>query len=79
MTPKLPDPASPDPAKRRFFIIQGARLGGVLAVIAGLLLFEGRLGSLPPSHMAGGALLGAGLILIFLMPAVLIRRWKTPE
>ncbi|WP_260928645.1 hypothetical protein [Novosphingobium sp. 9] len=70
-----------DPAKGRFFALQALRLGGVALVIIGLLLAEGRLGMVTGdgARYGGYALLLLGLVAIFLLPALLIRRWKSPE
>lgn len=72
---------SSDPAKLRFFTLQALRLLGVAGVILGLLLIDGRLWP-QGATMAlglGYGLLAGGLLGVFVVPAVLIRRWKSPE
>ena len=65
-----------DPAAARFAIIQAVRLSGVGLVIVGMLALSGRL-SLP--DWIGYPLLAVGLADIFLIPQVLVRKWRTPK
>lgn len=69
------DNREPDPAKRRFFIIQALRLSGVAMVMTGMLIFTGKI-ALPAA--AGYVLAVIGLIDALIMPTVLSRKWKTP-
>ena len=69
-----------DPAKARFVVIQLARLVGVLLVLFGVMLQDGRIAALrdvPP--FIGYLLIAAGLLDVFIMPLVLSRRWRSPR
>lgn len=77
MTRPVPGPPS-DPAKARFFILQLSRLGGLVAIGLGVLLWRtDSLGA--PSPIAGKALFALGLLLFLVLPAVLRRRWRSPD
>lgn len=65
-----------DPAAARFAIIQAVRLSGVGLVIAGMIVASGRF-TLP--DWAGYALLAVGLVDIFVIPPILVRKWRTPK
>lgn len=74
------DPLSGGPApdalaKRRFMAIQLMRLMGAGLVILGILISGGKI-DLPP--LAGYVIIVAGLVDVFVMPAVLARRWRSP-
>jgi len=45
-------------------------------VVAGILITNGRIAE---PHWSGYVLIVVGLVDIFLLPAVLIRRWRTPR
>ena len=66
---------SRDPARARFAAINLARLAGVALVLVGMLAANGKIGLARPFPYV---LLGLGLFLVFLVPAWLIRRWRTP-
>ena len=65
-----------DPAAARFAVIQAVRLSGVVFVTAGILVASGRS---PLPDLAGYALLVVGLIDVFVIPPILVRKWRTPE
>lgn len=65
-----------DPALVRFFVIQAVRIAGVAGVLLGMLVVSERVAWPRP---LGLALLGAGLIGVFLIPTLLVRRWRTPR
>lgn len=65
-----------DPARARFFIIQAVRMSGVAAVVLGMLIAAQRVDA--PSALGYG-LLAAGLAGVFVIPTVLVRRWRTPR
>ena len=70
----------PDPAASRFAIIQLVRFGGVALVLLGLAIQSGRvaaLGGIPAA--VGYAFIAVGLIDVFVAPALLARRWRTPK
>lgn len=71
---------SPDPARGRFVVIQLARLLGVLTVLLGIMMQDGRIPALrdvPP--LAGYLLIVVGLADVFIMPVILARRWRSPK
>lgn len=70
------DPAKPDPAAARFWMLQLMRLGGVLLVVGALLIISGRI---PGPEVLGYGLLILGMVEFFVMPMLLARRWKTPD
>ena len=67
---------SDDPARNRFFRIQGTRLLGVACVILGMLIASQRIAW--PGWL-GYVLIINGLVDVFVLPAVLARRWRTPK
>ena len=70
---------SDDRAKRRFFAMQAARIGGIGGVVVGLLIARQRIGWLegvPP--WVGYLLVGIGLVDAFVVPPLLARRWRSP-
>lgn len=67
-----------DPAAGRFAAIQITRLLGVACVIAGMLIATGRiLPGLP--DWVGYLLIANGLVDIFVIPSILIKKWRTPK
>ena len=69
-------PEGPDPAKGRYVVMQMLRLSGVAMVLISLLAINRKI-ELP--ELAGYVLLVVGLLDVFLMPALLAKRWKTPH
>lgn len=67
---------APDPAKKRFFIIQALRWAGVAFVLAGLLIVNRKI-ALP--QIVGYLFVVNGLVDAFVLPVILARRWKTPK
>jgi hypothetical protein len=65
-----------DPARGRFFTIHAIRLAGVAGVVAGMLASNGRL---PAPVWLGYVLLAAGLVGVFVLPPILVRKWRTPR
>jgi hypothetical protein len=65
-----------DPARGRFFTIQAVRLAGVAGVVLGMLASTGRIAA--PGWLAY-ALLAAGLVGVFVLPPILVRKWRTPR
>ena len=65
-----------DPAKPRFFIIQAARWGGMVAALVGLLATYGRLAIPQP---AGIAIVAIGLLAALVLPSVLTSKWKSRD
>lgn len=63
-----------DPAKARFFALTLIRWTGVGLVLVGMLINAGKI-ALP--GIVGILLVAIGLFDAFVMPAILVRRWKT--
>lgn len=68
-------PVSDEVARNRWLVINVLRIGGVAMVIAGML---GTREVIEIPLMAAYALIGIGLIDIFLVPLLLARKWRTP-
>lgn len=67
-----------DPAIGRFAAIQLTRVLGVAFVIVGMLVANGRLFPNWPDWV-GYALIANGLIDVFVFPAMMVRKWRTPK
>lgn len=65
-----------DPARSRFIIMAAIRWSGALMAIFGLAIIERKI-DLPPE--AGYVLFVVGLVDALIVPAVLRRRWKSPQ
>lgn len=65
-----------DPAAARYWMLQLMRLGGILLVFGGALIVGGRIDG-PP--VLGYGLLAFGVFEFFVLPAMLARRWKSPD
>lgn len=68
----------PDPAIARFAVINSTRILGVGFVVFGILLITGRLFPQTPEWI-GYLLLANGLVDIFILPAMMARKWRTPK
>ncbi|MEJ2409478.1 MAG: hypothetical protein P8Y48_09080 [Novosphingobium sp.] len=67
-----------DPAAARFAAIQITRLIGVACVTLGIMIATDRL--LPDlPNWAGYILIANGLVDVFVIPPILIRKWRTPK
>ncbi|MDP3905812.1 hypothetical protein [Novosphingobium sp.] len=67
---------SQDPAMARFFIIQAVRAAGVAAAVYGMVALAGKAQIPPP---AGLVLTLIGMIVAYLGPITLAKRWKSPD
>lgn len=65
-----------DPAKGRYFTIQAVRLAGVVMVLLGILVLNGKLAW---PELLGYFLVLNGLFDALFLPTMLAKRWKTPE
>ncbi|MBT8428110.1 MAG: hypothetical protein KJO02_08795 [Erythrobacter sp.] len=65
--------AEPDPAARKFWILQATRFGAVLMVFIGALII-GKILDLPEA--VGYVLLVIGAVEFFLVPRFLMRSWQ---
>jgi hypothetical protein len=63
-----------DLARRRFFAIQAARIGGLALLLTGILSIHGGI-ALP--REVGYVLAPVGLVLFAVLPVMLARRWKS--
>ena len=71
------DPATGEAlAKRRYFTIQAVRLAGVVMVLLGLLVLNGKLAW---PQLLGYFLVLNGLFDALFLPTIMAKRWKTPE
>lgn len=73
--------SQPDPAAKRFALLQLARASGALIMLLAVLIIAGKapamLGSIPKE--AGYALAAAGLFEFYALPRMLARRWRSPK
>lgn len=67
-----------DPAAGRFAAIQITRLIGVACVALGMAIATDRMLPGVP-HWVGYVLIANGLIDVFVIPPILIRKWRTPK
>lgn len=69
---------TPDPAARRFFILQLARLGGIALVVMGIVISERTALTFVPKPL-GYVLMALGLLDTFFVPRLLARRWRSRD
>ena len=80
MSPPDSHNTQPDPARVRFVMMQLARLLGVFLVLFGILLQDGRVAPLRDVPRVVGYLpMIAGMVIVFVMPVYLARRWRSPK
>lgn len=73
----MTDPAAEEAARRRWLAISASRLVGIGLVLLGLLVDNA---VIPGPRELAYVLLGAGLLVTFVTPRVLARRWRSgPE
>jgi hypothetical protein len=68
--------AAIDVAKRRFFMLQGMRLFGMVLVVCGLLLWRTTELVSPPNPLAGKILFGIGAFIMLVVPVMVLRQWR---
>lgn len=66
----------PDPARARFFALGIIRLVGVALAFLGIAIVMKRL--IEPADIIGTLLIAIGAFEVILLPALLVRRWRTP-
>jgi hypothetical protein len=66
----------PDPAKTRFLLLGLVRLSGVIFAFLGIAIIMKRL--VEPAEIIGGVLIAMGALDVLVLPALLVRRWRTP-
>jgi hypothetical protein len=62
-------------ARKRFILLNLARLAGVALTVVSMLILGD---AIRASYALGYVLLGLGLVAIFAVPQILVRRWRTP-
>lgn len=67
-----------DPAKARFAIINLVRITGVACIVLGILIATDRILAGVPDWIAY-ILIANGLIDAFVIPVILVRKWRTPR
>ncbi|HWK41852.1 MAG TPA: hypothetical protein VNR60_07960 [Croceibacterium sp.] len=72
----MAEPADDEIARKRWAVIQAARLGGAVLILAGILI---RYQAVPGPLALGVVLIAAGMLGFFLLPTLLARRWRTPR
>ncbi|TCM19460.1 hypothetical protein EDF56_10396 [Novosphingobium sp. PhB165] len=75
MTTNETDPAR-DPARRRWATIQLVRIFGVACVVGGMMIGSGKL-NLP--LWVGYVLIANGLVDVFVIPTMLVRKWRSQD
>ena len=65
-----------DQAKKRFFLLAGIRLSGVLIAFLGIAIVMRRL--VEPADIIGTALIAVGAFQVIILPVLLLRRWRSP-
>lgn len=68
--------SAPEPAAKRFWILQLVRLSGVGLVLLGMAGFANRLGL---NEAQGIVLIVGGFVAFFGFPVLLTKHWKTRE
>lgn len=69
-----------DPARTRFFALTLLRLSGAAMAVIGLLLLAGKLSLITGGDAVIGAiLLVVGAFDLLFLPAILARRWQSPD
>jgi hypothetical protein len=63
--------------RKRYLILNAARLSGAVLLALGLAIIANRFMDLPIE--AGYALFAVGVFEFIVLPVILSRRWKTPE
>jgi len=72
----MADPVDDTRARRRWTIVQLGRLGGVALTVIGIMVLTGEM-ALP--RTAGWISLTLGLAGSLILPALLVRRWRSPR
>jgi len=72
----MADSAGDSVARNRWLAINAARLGGIALTVLGIMVLTGEV-ELP--RAAGWVALGIGLPGALVLPAVLVRRWRSPR
>ena len=65
-----------DPAKARFFAMQGVRLIGIVLAVFGAFILANRV---PLPEILGYLFIALGATSIFIMPLILAKRWRSDQ
>ncbi|MEC9066811.1 MAG: hypothetical protein VX569_05990 [Pseudomonadota bacterium] len=65
-----------DPAMGRHFAIVAVRFTGIAFILLGILALRG---AIDLADGVGYVLITVGLLEVFLVPMILVRRWRTPR
>lgn len=63
-------------AKKRFMAINLVRMSGVALILVGLLCALDKI-DIPMARLIGVVLIGIGFIDVFIVPALLAKRWRS--
>jgi len=72
----MAEPMSDNVARNRWLAINAARLAGIALTVLGIMVLSGE-AELP--HVVGWIALGIGLPGALVVPALLVRRWRSPR
>lgn len=72
----MAEPVNETTARNRWLAITAVRLGGIALVVLGITVLSGE-SDLP--REAGWISLAIGLPAALILPAVLVRRWRSPR
>ncbi len=70
-----------DPARTRFFMLMALRIVAVVLVVFGVMLTIGELTAVSPdiARPLGIALMGIGIVDLFVILPMMTRRWRSPK
>lgn len=65
-------------AQQRFLLLNAARGVGTIIMVIGLVLWYTDILDIGGAPLTGGLTFAVGLILSFVLPSYLARKWRTP-
>ncbi len=65
-------------AQQRFLLLNAARGAGTIIMVIGLVLWYTDLLDIGGAPLTGGLIFACGLLLSFVLPTWLARKWRTP-
>ncbi|MEP0191680.1 MAG: hypothetical protein ABJP70_13760 [Erythrobacter sp.] len=71
-----PTPSEEERAARRIALMSGTRFAGALIVVLGIAIAQGQVSA---SYWLGVALAVGGLLVFFVAPTKMVRRWKKQD
>lgn len=67
-------------AKKRFMALNLVRIFALIMIVVGMLFVTDKVEiPQPPRHIIGLILILIGIVDYFVMPRILVKRWKSPE